>query len=331
MMSRTFQYLLSVAVAVFAIAGPSQLAEADNPQARTQESDTAPCEPKCEHVPSQVVISTSAAIESGQPHDKPARSRWLTMRAPAQPDEAIELGKIRPARVSRGFIADFLARSRPVPPPPDIPAERVGNQIADLRLRLRHVERYSPGQVNELRQELAALNEKSVAEELKPAGGGTYRATKETFNAKVDTDGKVHLNDKPDKLDSQDKMMTRMGSDPYARNKLAFLDRTRDQRVAIGMRHREQLGHSLELMQNNVDRLWAITSDLAARKTGLFELCDDCAEAGSDNLAADGTAARARVVGIIRARVRGGEAYTAAELAELNARRSSLAVFAPYE
>ncbi|HEX7841317.1 MAG TPA: hypothetical protein VF469_27755, partial [Kofleriaceae bacterium] len=167
---------------------------------------------------------------------------------------------------------------------------------------------------------------------LAPSGGGTYQADKRTFTAKVDADGQVHLQDKPGELDTQDRIMQRMGIDPYAREKLAFLDRTRDQRAVVGERHhRIQLAHSAELIQHNIDRLWAMTGELAARKLGLFELWDDCAEAGSDELIAAGAAARAYVIGVIRARLRGQDAYTASELLQLNARRRSKAVFAPYE
>jgi hypothetical protein len=77
--------------------------------------------------------------------------------------------------------------------------------------------------------------------------------------------------------------------------------------------------------------LWSTARDLAERKRGLFELWDDCAETGSDELVAGGTAARAIVIGAIRARLRGADAYTASELAQLNAIRRSKAVFAPYE
>jgi len=253
----------------------------------------------------------------------PARSPWMTMRGPERPGGV---------GLSPEFLADFLAHSRPVPPPPDIPGERIGDEIAELRKQLRRAERYRPDEVAGGLQQLVALNDQRAAEELKPAGGGTYRADKETFTAKVDADGKVHLKDRPGKLDTQDKMMLRMGIDPYGRNKLAFLDRTRDQRAAVGERHnRAQLAHATELMQNNIDRLWAVTSELAARKAGLFELWDDCAEAGSDELVAGGAAARALVIGAIRARLRGDVAYTAAELAQLNAHRRSTAVFAPYE
>jgi hypothetical protein len=265
----------------------------------------------------EVAISTGDLRGGEPPHGEPGRSPWTTMRGPAQPG----LFGLSPE-----FLADFLAHSKPAPPPPDIPGERIGNEITELRKQLHH------GGGAGLLQQLVALNEARAAEELTSAGGGTYKADKETFTAKVDADGRVHLKDKPENLDTQDRMMLLMGIDPYARNKLAFLDRTRGQRAAVGERHnREQLARSAELMQKNIDRLWAMTSELAARKAGLFALWDDCAETGSDALVAGGTAARVLVIGEIRARLAGDAAYTPAELARLNAGRRSTAVFAPYE
>jgi hypothetical protein len=67
--------------------------------------------------------------------------------------------------------------------------------------------------------------------------------------------------------------------DPYASAKLRLMDRTRDQRVAIGKEYRrEVLAQSGELMRKNVERLWAGTKDLRERKQGLFELWNECAE-----------------------------------------------------
>lgn len=274
--------------------------------------DALPRGPELPH--GESAISTGAPANESPP-GVPGRSPWMTMRGPERSGAAT-------AGLSPELLARFLANSKPVPPPPDIPGERIGNEIRELRKQLRH------GSL----PQLVAANEERAAEELKPAGGGTYKADKATFTAKIDADGQVHLKDKPGQLDTQDKLMLRMGIDPYARNKLAFLDRTRDQRAAVGERHnREQLAHADELMQKNIDRLWAMTSELAARKDGLFALWDDCAETGGDALVAGGAAARALVIGAIRARLRGDDAYTPAELARLNAGRRSTAVFAPYE
>jgi hypothetical protein len=253
----------------------------------------------------------------------PPRSPWMTMRR-AEPPAV--------TGPSSDFIERFVARSKPLAPPPDIPGETIAEHLADVRARMRRAGRDHPDQVDALRLEAVALVKQLEAEELKSKGGGTYQADKETFAAKVDRDGKVHFEDKRETLDMQDEMMRRRGIDPYARNKLALLDRTRDQRAALGeRRHRDQLAHAAQLAQANIDRLWATTRDAAARRLALFELWDECAETGSEELVAAGAMARALVIGAIRARLRGDEAYTAAELAQLNARRRSSAVFAPYE
>jgi hypothetical protein len=249
----------------------------------------------------------------------PGRSRWMTMRGGESPGFALP----------EEFLRDFLAHSKPVPPPPDIPGERIGNEIKELRQRMR---RARLEEVGALRLQLIAAYDALAAEDLKASGRGTYRAEQPTFSARVEADGSIHLKDKPGALDSQDKLMLSKGIDPYAREKLALLDRTRDQRVAVGQRwRREQLTRATELMLANIDRLWATTPDLAARKVGLFELWDDCAETGDDEVVAGAAAARALVIGVIRARLRGNDAYTNAELAIFNAHRSSIAVFAPYD
>jgi hypothetical protein len=245
-----------------------------------------------------------------QPSAAPARSPLMTMRRPAPPEIH---------GPSQGFVDELVARSRPLAPPPDTP-ERLGEQRDELRRRHGNV------------AEIVALNDQIAGQDLKSAAGGTYRAEQRTFTAKVDADGTAHLEDKPGELDAQDRLMAGKGIDPYAPAKLALLDRTRDQRVAAGERHRTaELARAAERMQRNIDRLWATVPGLAARKRGLFELWDDCAETGSDELVAGAAAARRFVIGAIRARLRGAAAYSTAELAALNAIRSSTAVFAPYE
>jgi hypothetical protein len=260
-------------------------------------------------------ISTGAAHGTEHAGGEPGRSPLLKMRFPKVPS---------PWGLSQGFVDDFLARSKPLAPRPDIPGETLAEELAEARRELRS----GRGSL----QRVLDLIERREHEELAPSGGGTFTAEKRTFTAKVDRDGQVHIEDKPWQLDTQDRIMLRMGFDPYGRNKLALLDRTRDQRAALGERYRtDQLAHAAQLVQRNIDHLWQTARDLAARKRGLFELWDDCAETGSDELVAGGTAARAIVVGAIRARLRGPDAYTADELAQLNALRRSKAVFAPYE
>jgi hypothetical protein len=238
----------------------------------------------------------------------------MTMRTPAD---------IPLFGLSDAFVDDLLAHSRPAAPPPDIPGERVGNEIAELRSKLAHSDRYSPDELRVLREQIVAKLDERDAEELHPDGHGTYKTERRTFDAKVAADGSVALTDH---IGGMDKFMKDHGQDPYASNKLAYLDRTRVQRVAIGMRFREQeLAKSVVYMQGHIARLWAMTTDVEQRKRGLFELWDECAETGSEAEVSGGEAARAFVMNHIRATV----TFTADELRTLNSQRQSKQPFAP--
>lgn len=134
-------------------------------------------------------------------------------------------------------------------------------------------------------------------------------------------------------FDVTDAFMRRHGQDPYASKKLAFLDSTREERVQIGMKHRsEQLAMTSETVRKNLAMLWANVADPAARREALFEMWDESEETGSAELVAAGVQARKLVIAWITAKLPAGspDAYTAAELAAFNARRTSKAAFAPY-
>jgi hypothetical protein len=135
-------------------------------------------------------------------------------------------------------------------------------------------------------------------------------------------------------FDTTDWLMRRRGWDPYASKKLAFLDATRDERVQRGREHRtRQLALTPQIVQRNLDALWASTLDLVARKRALFALWDECAETGEPAIVAGGEAARRLVIGFIRARLPadGPDAFTPAELAELARGQQSKATFQPYD
>jgi len=218
--------------------------------------------------------------------------------------------------LSSEFLEAFLRNSRPPPPPELLPEERIAEELKEARK-------------NHDWERVVALNEEQRRLDLRPAGGGTYRADKPGFGATVERDGTIHLHDKRT-FDATDAIMRVYGIDPYAAEKLRLLDRTRDQRALIAKRYRhDQLSRAAELMQKNIDRMWLATRDTAARKQALFELWDDCAETGDDDLVAGARAARELVLGVIRSRLTGADAYTPDELARLNAKRSSRDVFAP--
>jgi hypothetical protein len=135
-------------------------------------------------------------------------------------------------------------------------------------------------------------------------------------------------------FDITDALMRRHGQDPYASKKLKFLDSTRDERVQIGNRYRQQqLAQATQIMKTNLDRMWSEVTAPAARRQALFELWDECAETGTEDLVIAGRAARKLVIGFIRTRVPAGsaDAYSTAEIAALNRKKQSKATFAPYD
>lgn len=182
--------------------------------------------------------------------------------------------------------------------------------------------------------------------ELHPSGHGTFESHHRTFDAHVNADGTVKLHDTPDvdvhvgcllagcKMALDDALMRKYGIDPYARAKLQWLDETREERAAIGLAHRKDvLAHATQYMQQNLAWLWSKATDPADRRQALFEMWDEIAETGDADLVRAGAAARAYLVGFIRAHLPAGspDAFTPDELARLNAHRTSHAVFAPYE
>ncbi len=183
--------------------------------------------------------------------------------------------------------------------------------------------------------------------ELKPSGGGTYTSNQPAFKVRIDRDGTAHIDDKADvgdfhfsglgiagRASFDDWAMRQAGIDPYASAKRQWLDKTRDERARIGMAARkEDLARAPEFMKRNVRYAWSRTAnDPEARKQALFELWDECAETGETDLVAAGTAARAYLVGFIRAHLPAGApgAFTPDDLSRLNARKRSHATFQPY-
>ncbi|HEY1815977.1 MAG TPA: hypothetical protein VGG74_26695 [Kofleriaceae bacterium] len=120
--------------------------------------------------------------------------------------------------------------------------------------------------------------------------------------------------------------------DPYASRKKKLLEDTFAERAAHGEAYRaQQLARAAEEMQANLERFWAKTPDVAARRAALFELWDECAE-GEDPLGEAGQRARDLVMMWIRAKLPAGSAgaYTADELDALAKRKHSAQAFEPY-
>jgi hypothetical protein len=260
------------------------------------------------------------------PTSAPAKPSLLAMRG-AKPAPVVG--------VSSDFVDQFLARSKPLPPIPDLPGARIDAELRDAEEAKRHCHTDCAG----VWAAAADARARRRQVELVAQRDGTHVIDKETFAAKVDRDGKIHIADKPNvrpdgmgiKFDVNDALMRRYVGDPYASAKLKMMDRTRDQRVAIGKEYRrEVLSHAGEYMRINLQRFWASTTDLAKRKQGLFDLWDECAETGSAELVAGGADARRVLTAWIQLKLVGPSRYTEAELARLNGQRRSKAVFAPY-
>jgi len=135
-------------------------------------------------------------------------------------------------------------------------------------------------------------------------------------------------------FDITEEVMRAAGMEPYLAEKLAFMDRTRDERMQIAATWRsESLREALHRMPRQLDRLWRTGGDPAARRRLLFQLWDECAETGSPQVVATARAVRGTVLAFIRRRLPRGShhAYSDEELAALNRARTSREPFAPYE
>jgi hypothetical protein len=242
---------------------------------------------------------------------------------------------------------DALATMAPAPmpkrEPSPIESERIADEIADATQKLHDpgwVASASPDQLRALRESLPALYDARDAMELKPdAKGGGYHGEHAGFSEHVDPDGTMHFNDKPNwqqsgltaSFDANDAILRAHGEDPYAAAKRRILDETRDERYEIGRRYkRDQLAHSSELALQTLEWIWSQTRDVPERKRAVFELWDDCAEAGDADLVQGGRDARTTIANYVQAHLTGSDAYTAAELAQLNAHKTSTETFAPY-
>jgi hypothetical protein len=134
-------------------------------------------------------------------------------------------------------------------------------------------------------------------------------------------------------IELTDSIMRMGGQDPYAARKMEFLDRTRDERMRIAAaEHARLLRESLHRTGADLERVWRGPGSAAERRRLLFLLWDECLERGSAEEVRIARAVRGRIVGFVRRHLPVGSrmAYSAAELARLNAGRTSQQRFDPY-
>ena len=263
--------------------------------------------------------ATPGTTETATPAAKP-KSGLMTMRGP-------EISK----GPSDKFWEEFEKNTKPLQPK-SIASERISDDVASAKEHLdnqRWITNATSEEVYDEREKQVASREEQEGHELQQDGTGT-KATHATFTGHVEADGTAHI-EKKRSYDPTEILMNRHNMDPYSSNKKKFLDGTREERYEIGKVYKKkQLAQSAALAQKNLAYLWAKTSDTAERKEALFEMWDECAETGSDDLVAGGVAARKLVVGFIRGHLKDASAYTTAELAAFNAKKKSSAVFDPY-
>jgi hypothetical protein len=264
--------------------------------------------------------ATTTEVAPAKPH-----SAMMTMRGPDKPENKVLQGP------SDEFWKKFDENTKPLQPS-DIAGQRIADDVAREAEHLnnpRWIANATPEEAYEEREHQVASRQEQAGHELEQDGRG-FKAEHSTFTGHVDPDGTAHIDQKRS-YDPTEILMNRNHMDPYASNKKRFLDGTREERYQIGKKYKaEQLAHSAVIAQNNLNYLWAKTTDSNERKEALFEMWDECAETGSDKLVAGGAAARAMIVGFIRGHMTGTATYTAAELAAFNARKKSSAVFDPY-
>jgi hypothetical protein len=175
--------------------------------------------------------------------------------------------------------------------------------------------------------------------------GGRLQRSDAPFVTTIERDGRIHFDDKPNvqyqpgtlggSFDLTDLVLSGLGVELYPHRKMALMDATRAERMKMAALARtEALQHSIAMMQARLARLWRRPDlSLSQRKQLLFRLWDECAEAGNQEVVRAGEAVRAQIIGFIRKTIPPSHSshYSAEELAQLNAERSSERAFAPYQ
>ena len=182
--------------------------------------------------------------------------------------------------------------------------------------------------------------------DLRPSGGGTYRAEVGKSVARVERDGTVTF-EGPSTIDqvigfgSELVQLNPMplinaatGDDPDAAAKMRLLDETRELRIQMRQAaDRENLRMATRAQRPRLEAIWKNKRlPVSERRRRLFIAWDECAETGSAEVVETARAIRAVVLAFIRRVVPRGhpDAYSDAEIARLNAERSSRARFDPY-
>ncbi len=252
------------------------------------------------------------------------------------------------------------------PPPPRVPildpARAAAAVVPDLGPP-------PPRQPLEMRVPTLHISPRKPRSELTPDGNGRFRVKDGPVIAHVERDGRmsfedtspigVHIASRRDikrrlaawiedpfgespadippiiegRFELTDLAMRAAGQDPYSSRKMALLDRTRDERMALAAAENAgNLRDALARTPATLARIWRGPGGARQKRRLLFTLWDECAETGADDVVTTARAVRASIVAFIRRNLpRGSRAgYTGGELDALNARRTSRERFDPY-
>jgi hypothetical protein len=196
----------------------------------------------------------------------------------------------------------------------------------------------------------------------KENGKLVYRDPGGRFVATLNPDGRVNFRNKGAKATwtnigmagPGDVLSAAAGEDPYARLKAALLKATFEMRLGMAVDfQKRQLDKRLSRLDGELDKIWADERrELSSRKELLFQRWDECDEPDEVTTTAElpgfgtvenseldqarqgaASSARKRILKFIREHAPKGssEAFTAAELADMNRRRASKQKFDPYE
>lgn len=186
---------------------------------------------------------------------------------------------------------------------------------------------------------------------LKPKAGGEYAYDDSTFEAKINRDGTVEIEDKlvpyprigvnedgeavlEIPLDLTDTIMRIAGEDPYGYEKRKFLAETQELRGRMAEAAcQENLDDSLLEIRPRLDAIWNDPAlSLPMKKKKLFAAWDECAEDGPANVLKTSEMIRASIVAFINEHLPPTStlAFSRSELTALNEKRMSKAALDPY-
>ncbi len=176
---------------------------------------------------------------------------------------------------------------------------------------------------------------------VKPRGGGRYVYENRGFTAEIDRDGTVRFKGKGAvrfqgsgiSFDATEIALRASGDDPFHAEKVAFLENTAGFRSDLKREaEKEMLLEAKRDALARVERIWASSEPAIVRRQRLFDLWDSCVEEGEIERVDVGDFIRATVEGFVRRQLprNSGDGFTDAELARLNANRTSRRAFEPY-